>query len=279
MQAWLFGVIGLLAGIILTKSFGLDGQSNNYSVDDPNPTPLEVEQVAPITTSADSTLANLQKMLAEEREKNTLLANQIADLRTVVPTRVDSEQQEQRELAQEDRSERTERRANLPDADELIEAGLSVYEANRVVELRQEAQQKLQSLLEDPENRDRETLAQAREEFTEQMISELGTYGYESYLEATGQPTSVPVTEVAPDSAGALAGIVEGDEIVSYNGERVYDIQTLRSLTSQGAEGETVSVEVLRDGSTVSMTLPTGTIGVTTERARSNIATGRPGRR
>lgn len=94
------------------------------------------------------------------------------------------------------------------------------------------------------------------------LRTELGDADYERYLEALGRPTSVGVGSVFASSPAATAGFQAGDRIVSYAGERVFDMNDLNRLTLEGRAGETVAVEVLRDGAPIQLYLPRGPLGI-----------------
>ncbi|HTQ36779.1 MAG TPA: PDZ domain-containing protein, partial [Steroidobacteraceae bacterium] len=83
------------------------------------------------------------------------------------------------------------------------------------------------------------------------LRKELGDADYEKYLTATGRPTNVQVMDVLASSPAEKAGLKPGDQIVSYAGQRVYDNNDLNSLARQGTPGESVTVEVQRDGQTI----------------------------
>lgn len=97
----------------------------------------------------------------------------------------------------------------------------------------------------------------------------IGDAAFERYLEAQGQPTTVEVMQVLGGSPGAVVGLEPGDQISSYNGERVFGISDLRRLTMQGKPGEDVVIEVIRDGVIMQLSLPAGPIGITGSGARS----------
>lgn len=94
------------------------------------------------------------------------------------------------------------------------------------------------------------------------LRSELGDNDYERYLKAVGRPTSVGIQGVLASSPGELAGLKPGDEVVAYDGKRVFDLRDLNTLTFEGTAGESVTVSVRRDGQTVHLTLPRGPIGI-----------------
>jgi S1-C subfamily serine protease len=94
------------------------------------------------------------------------------------------------------------------------------------------------------------------------LRSELGEQDYERYLEATGRSTRVNVLSVIPGSPGERAGLKPGDQIVSYGGQRIFDVRDLNDLTVKGTPGESVLVDVIRDGQSVQVVVPRGPIGI-----------------
>ena len=98
--------------------------------------------------------------------------------------------------------------------------------------------------------------------------SEIGEAGYAAYLYATFQDNSVVVRGVLRNSAGRAAGLEMGDEIVRYGGSAIFTTPELQILTSSGARGESVEIDVRRDGRTISLRVPRGPLGIVTEAAR-----------
>lgn len=98
------------------------------------------------------------------------------------------------------------------------------------------------------------------------MRAELGEQAYERYLEASGRPTSVRVANLIDNSPAASAGLQPGDEIVSYNGQRVYDLGDLNEASVQGELGESVLVEVVRNGSRIQLATERGPLGIISRR-------------
>ncbi len=90
----------------------------------------------------------------------------------------------------------------------------------------------------------------------------LGDEAFERYLAANGQPTSIEINSVLPRSPGENAGLQVGDKITHYDGERVFNVSHLNSLTVLGEEGESILVEVQREGGRTQITLPRGPIGI-----------------
>lgn len=108
------------------------------------------------------------------------------------------------------------------------------------------------------------------EGFQEQMLEErqsfradLGQADYERYLEATGRPTAVVVTSVMDTSPAQRVGLRPGDRIVSYGNMRIYSMSDLNRETLAGEAGETVFVQIERDGVPMQIALPRGPVGIT----------------
>ncbi|MBX2848325.1 MAG: PDZ domain-containing protein [Acidiferrobacterales bacterium] len=175
------------------------------------------------------------------------------------------------EQASEEQNRVAERlaRANNPTdfrSQRLIDSGFSNDEAAWI--LQNESDVQLASLYEQYRAR-RAQLALEQENGTraktrfEQLRERLGDDTYERYLEANGYPTSIGVGSVLEGSPGANAGLRAGDRILSYNGNRVFNIRELNGLTVQGDEGRSVLLEIERDGNPIQITLPRGPIGIT----------------
>lgn len=99
------------------------------------------------------------------------------------------------------------------------------------------------------------------------LRAEIGDVEYEQYLEASGRPTSVRVGAVLESSPGQRAGLQPGDEIISYDGERVFNSFELSERTMLGEPGESVVIDVMRDGVLMQVVVPRGPIGVTAGRS------------
>ena len=98
------------------------------------------------------------------------------------------------------------------------------------------------------------------------LREELGDERYDAYLYASGRPNRVVVAAVIPGSAAESAGLREGDIVSSYAGDRLFDIRTLQRASRSGSLGESVTVQALRDGQTVQVSIPRGPLGVSLER-------------
>ncbi len=173
--------------------------------------------------------------------------------------------QSQQEVIQEFRERRRAERlaSQQPDyrRNQLIEAGFAAEEAARIVQI--ESEQSLNQLQVQYDFR-RERAAEDVRSLadTNPIRAELGDQNYERYLEANGLPTSAQIGSVINGSPGANAGLRAGDNITAYAGKRVFNLNDINYLTVRGNIGESVLVEVDRDGNSVQLTIPRGPIGI-----------------
>lgn len=100
------------------------------------------------------------------------------------------------------------------------------------------------------------------------LRDELGDADYERYLEALDRPTRVAVRDVLASSPAEKAGLQPGDEITSYDGRRVFDVRDLSRLSFEGQAGDTVTLEIVRDGQPMQIYVPRGPLGITGGRGR-----------
>jgi len=231
------------------------------------------------STPVEERLRRLEQVIAEEREARLVLEEQLQILFDAIE-RIDSSGSralaDQRALAEERRAERRtgeraprdfvslmrgyeERRLNT-----LINGGFSEDEARRVMQQESEAQFQAMQAAHDAQRRGEATNPSYAASTSQSLLrSELGDSEYERYLTAQGQPTAIQVTQVLSNSPGIQAGLQPGDQIVSYNGERVFGVSDLRALTLQGTAGEDVIIEIEREGVRMQLNLPRGPVGIT----------------
>jgi membrane-associated protease RseP (regulator of RpoE activity) len=265
-------VVSLLAGFAV-GTLVMVGESNEGA-------PLRGSPAGALEpdVSQEDRLARLEQIVTEEREARLALEDTLAMLfeelerlegagRPVTANRpAEAEEglnRRERQRAPRDEAEwmrnYSERRVAR-----LIEGGFSEDEARRILRQESEASFRSMQLLweaqrsgEDVNRFDRSVNPQAL------LRDELGDAAYARYLEAQGQPTAVRVTQVLNGSPARSAGLQPGDELVSYNGERIFNVGDLRNLTMQGEPGEDVVIEVERDGVRMQLTVPRGPIGIT----------------
>jgi C-terminal processing protease CtpA/Prc len=153
-------------------------------------------------------------------------------------------------------------------ADNLVKAGLEPWRAEDIA--RKQSQQALARLeLRDKAARENYLrTTRFRQEMQELEASapsvrdEIGIDTYDKYLYQSGQSNRVAISSVMTGSAAEQAGMLDGDLILSYDNQRLFNYRQLRGLTTAGERGETINVTVSRGGSEVSLALPRGPLGV-----------------
>ncbi|HEM47607.1 MAG TPA: PDZ domain-containing protein, partial [Alphaproteobacteria bacterium] len=81
-------------------------------------------------------------------------------------------------------------------------------------------------------------------------------------LYASGDRNRVILAELLERSPAAAAGIEPGDELISYDGERVFRAAELKRLTTEGEAGAPVELRVRREGEIVRLFVERGPLGV-----------------
>ena len=92
----------------------------------------------------------------------------------------------------------------------------------------------------------------------------LGDETYDRYLFANEVPNRIAVQLVIETSPAQKAGFQPGDVFIRYGGEKVYSTQQLVNLRSSGERGEPVTVDILRNGQLLQLTMPRGPMGIST---------------
>ncbi|MFT5504138.1 MAG: hypothetical protein ACI845_004290 [Gammaproteobacteria bacterium] len=85
---------------------------------------------------------------------------------------------------------------------------------------------------------------------------------YDAYLFASGQPNRVSIASVLASAPAGEAGIQAGDHVVRYDNRRIYNGLSLREATTEGNAGDTVLIEVERDGNTLHLYTVRGPLGI-----------------
>lgn len=223
-------------------------------------------------------LLSLEQVIAEERQARLDLAGRIEDLAASIE-RIDAggprffvERAAREDQLRDKRRQETRRGRSTAEMvqdfqarrlNQLVESGFSEPEARRV--LRIESETRYQAMLAAWEAQRK---GEPADPFSAMggsqalLRAELGDSDYERFLRAQGAPTAVQVTQILDSSPASRAGLQPGDEILSYNGNRVFNVLELRGMTMQGRPGEDVIVEVNRDGVTMQLSLPRGPIGI-----------------
>jgi hypothetical protein len=264
----------LLIGLLLAFGLGLAA----WMLSSQEPRPTFESWGGPTATSGlpadvEERIRALEQAVAEERDARQLLEEELQALYAEIGALTDDRETrqavgEQRPGASQDARSLLEARVarrTSPEAraDALIEAGFMPDRAEWVVrreaELQMEAMQARFEARRTGESFDPFDLALNP---GRALRAEIGDEEYERYLTANDRPTSVAVNSVLEASPGQAAGLQPGDEILRYDGERVFNSFELTQATMQGEPGESVLVDILRDGTPMQVVMPRGPIGI-----------------
>jgi C-terminal processing protease CtpA/Prc len=146
----------------------------------------------------------------------------------------------------------------------LIDAGFLPSQASMIVQRESELQMEaIRARYEAERSGDPTDFFRSRNATSQVLREELGDADYERYLVANGRSTSITVSSVIESSPAQSAGLQPGDEIVRYDGERVFDLNDISRQAAQGEPGQNIVVDIMRNGAPMQMVLPRGPIGIT----------------
>jgi hypothetical protein len=151
------------------------------------------------------------------------------------------------------------------DAAALQARGYTEEEVRRLQE-RYEAYELAQLYLNDRARREgwrgRPRFVFEQRQLTDALRADLGDRDFDAVLYGSGQNNRVQVASVLGGSAAERAGLRDGDQVISYDGRRIFDGQALLGATVQGDQGAQTEMVVRRDGAEVRVVLPRGPIGI-----------------
>jgi membrane-associated protease RseP (regulator of RpoE activity) len=261
-------VAGFAAGVWTTSA----PQSGGEQVSDPA---QYFDAGAPATDRLDV----LERIVAEERDARLVLEEQLQALLADFD-RIDNpdmqellsmaaENRAEMEAARTQRSARVESRRGMRDysqirTTQLVAGGFTETRAKQILALEDEV--RMQALEAEYEaQRNGEAFDRWNQSYDAQAAfrESLGDADYEQYLQARGGESTVTVREVIGSSPANRAGMQPGDRILSYDGDRVFNMFELKSKAFAGSPGEDVIVDIERDGQRMQLVLPRGPIGIT----------------
>jgi C-terminal processing protease CtpA/Prc len=224
-------------------------------------------------------IAALEQAVAGERDARLVLEEQLHGLYAELERfespemtellRTLAENSEAREQARAQRAGRPERGARMRDLNEmrterLVAGGFTEERAQQILDLEDEARMAaLQDEYEARRNGETFNPWERATDFQAALRERLGDAEYEKYLTAQGNQASVTVREVIGSSPANRAGLRPGDRILSYDGERVFGMNDLKSMAFSGDPGEDVIVDIERNGQRMQLVLPRGPLGIT----------------
>ena len=273
---------GFVAGFMVAESPS-EASSGSSPVSPEASAVVYFDETAPI----DDRLAELERVVAEERDARFVLEDQITALideieridargPAVIAPEVDelvAQRQRSEERATSGRRNRdlAQRAASFRDQqlNRLTEGGFAIDAAERMLDRRSEMQwELLQSQYETQQDGGTFDPRDLDSNLDWRFRQELGDEEYERYLEAMRQPSRVMVSGVLATSPASRIGLKPGDQILAYNGRRVFNTRELNAFTN--SNGEDAVIDVVRDGTRLQLSVPAGPIGVQLRGARSS---------
>lgn len=97
------------------------------------------------------------------------------------------------------------------------------------------------------------------------LRGEIGDDEYARYRLALGRSAGVAVAALTQGSPASRAGLLSGDDIVNYGGTRVFNLAELNALASPRDPGESVLIDVRRNGQTIQLVVPGGPLRIETK--------------
>ncbi len=251
--------------------------------DDAAPAPRAAQQTLPDVSALDASteqeraiigmIESLSLALTQESEYRLVLEEEIESLNARVDSLQNSVGDRPRGAANatpaaKERLQARGRRGGALTVEKLVDAGLDDRTARAIKgKVDDLAMQRL--YLRDQAMRegwlgDQRYREESQRLFAEQngLRSDFGDTAYEAYLYASGRPNRVQVQSVLDNSPAFEAGLRSGDQILSYNGERTFMTNELRTATQQGTAGEMVAIQVVRNGQTMGIYVPRGPLGI-----------------
>ncbi|GAB1261254.1 PDZ domain-containing protein [Aurantivibrio plasticivorans] len=269
-------LVGISVGLLISV-FAVFRPDPSDAVNEENIWTLaEVDTTSAGRDKRDDAIAVLEERVAVlERELRDIKERPPAPLaRRTSLNSIGDENGDEAELAADDEESTVDslsqsERQKLERAQRLSEAGFAADQVEQILVRERELQI---ANLHETWSRRRAAFLESPEEFdviaNNALRRELGDADYERYLEANGRATSVPVARLFEGSAAALAGLQTGDRIIGFDGQRTFNLRELNRVSVQGEKGETVLIEVLRDGARLQFAVERGPLGIGTRRGR-----------
>ena len=227
----------------------------------------------------EARIAALERAVSGEREARLVLEEQLHGLYAELE-RFDSpemnellgnlaESSQAREQAQLQRAARRDRGARMQDREDmrlgqLVAGGFTEGRAREILEFEDEIRMAaLQAEFEARQRGEDFNPWDWASNYQAGLRERLGDADYEKYLTAQGGQASITVREVIGSSPANRAGLRPGDQILSYDGKRVFSMNELRSMAFDGDPGEDVIVDIERNGQRMQLVLPRGPMGIT----------------
>ena len=210
----------------------------------------------------------LEQAVSEERFARQLLQDEVLFLTGEIEQLTAGARPPERDISPEAVAGSDERRSfgrSRPEdrLGQLQEAGFTAGEAEWIARRESELQMAaLQARYEAGQNGEMSAWWQSRGEIEDTLLAELGEAGYERYLQSSGRSTSITVGSIIESSPAQRAGLMPGDRIIRYGGERVFSMSDLMRQTMAREPGQQVVIDIVRDGMPMQVVMPRGPLGI-----------------
>ena len=258
--------ISLIVGFAAASWMETTVLSSGPEVTEPSKTGVSAFDVA---APVEDRIRALEQAVMDEREARFWLEEEVFVLREELERReeVPDEPVQASMLAREAvRAEFRNRRFGVSSSgaqvDRLVEAGFPPGQAEWIVQ-RESEMQMAQIEARYEAMRGEQGSRFFGMESNSEIRAGLGDADYERYLAATGRSTSAGIGSVIPNSPAQDAGLKPGDEIVRYDGERVFSMMDVAGRIMQNPSEGNVVVDIERGGFPMQLVIPRGPLGVT----------------
>jgi hypothetical protein len=269
----------IIAAIIFGLAAGFAAGALTTMSPSPSGAPAGADDDFDVDAPLEARIAALEQAVSSEREARLVLEELLHGLYAEFE-RFDSpemdellrtlaENSQAREQARSQQGARRNRATRMQDLGEmrlqrLVAGGFTENRAQKILELEDEV--RMAALQAEYAARRSGEAFDPREwaqEYQGGLRERLGDADYEKYLAAQGAEASITVREVIGSSPASQAGLRPGDRILSYDGERVFGMNDLKSMAFSGDPGEDVIVDIERNGQRMQLVLPRGPLGIT----------------
>jgi C-terminal processing protease CtpA/Prc len=270
----------VIIAVIVSSAAAFAAASWVYRADSPlEPTSRQAVTAFDAGLPVEARVAALEQAVSDERQARQWLQEEVLYLTEeleLLSGGVDPLQQPEIDVEQpteDSRSARREdyRRRYSEDGriEALIEAGFLPSQASLIVRREAELQMDaLQARYDAERSGDPVDYFRSRNAGNDALRGELGDADYERYLEANNRSTSISISSVIDSSPAQAAGLQPGDEIVRYDGERVFSMTDLTQQAIEGVPGQNVAVDIVRNGVPMQVVMPRGPVGISGGRRR-----------
>lgn len=264
----LAAAVGLVAGLFIDDDSPPPTARAVPADTDPAPAPTPQAGVVAGDDNRAAEIAALKRDLHNEIESRRELERRLGDMERRLDTFAEAGGPAEKVVESETPDPRVAANGDgWFDETALLESGMDAALANELKVFFEQMEMERLYLRDRSarENWDRERLGEELkilEDREQELRQRLGESAYDAYLYASGQSNRVAVTSVLASAQAAEAGIQPGDLIIRYDNERIYNWRGLRTATTSGNLGDTVEIEVERDGESLQFYLTRGPLGI-----------------